>query len=124
MVGIGFALLALSAWLAFSWWRRRDFPRSRWFARAVAASGVGAVVAMEAGWITTEVGRQPWIVYHLLRVNEAVNPAPGLANAAWPVVLVYTVLTVATIYVLRRMTRDRPVPLAPQESDVAEHAVV
>ncbi|HEY1486170.1 MAG TPA: cytochrome ubiquinol oxidase subunit I [Micromonosporaceae bacterium] len=124
MVGIGFALLALSAWLAWSWWRRRDLPRSRWFARAVAVSGVAAVVAMEAGWITTEVGRQPWIVYHLLRVNDAVNPAPGLANAAWPVILVYAVLTIATIYVLRRMTRDRPVPLAPQESDVVEHAVV
>ena len=124
MVGIGFALLGLSAWLAWSWWRRRDLPRSRWFLRAVAASGVASIVAMEAGWITTEVGRQPWIVYHLLRVSDAVNPAPGLVNAAWPVVTVYALLTVATVYVLRRMTRNRPVPLAPQEADVREHAVV
>jgi cytochrome d ubiquinol oxidase subunit I len=124
MVGIGFALLALGAWLAWSWWRHRDLPRSRWFARAVAISGIAAVVAMEAGWITTEVGRQPWIVYHLLRVNDAANPAPGLANAAWPVITVYALLTVATVYVLRRMVRSRPVPLAPQEADVREHAVV
>ena len=124
MVGVGFALLGLSAWLAWSWWRRRDLPRSRWFLRAVAISGVASIVAMEAGWITTEVGRQPWIVYHLLRVTDAVNPAPGLANAAWPVITVYALLTIATVYVLRRMTRSRPVPMAPQEADVREHAVV
>jgi cytochrome d ubiquinol oxidase subunit I len=124
MVGIGFALLGLAGWLAWSWWRRRAVPRSRWFARAVAVSGIASIVAMEAGWITTEVGRQPWIVYHLLRVNDAANPAPGLANAAWPVITVYAVLTVATVYVLRRMTRSRPVPVAPQENDVREHSVV
>ena len=78
MVGIGFALLALGAWLAISWWRRRDLPSSRWFLRSVAVSGVASVVAMEAGWITTEVGRQPWVVYGLLRVDKAVNPASGL----------------------------------------------
>jgi hypothetical protein len=77
MVGIGFALLALGGWLAWSWWRRRAVPGSRWFLRGVAASGVAAVTATEAGWITTEVGRQPWIVYGVLRVAHAVNPAPG-----------------------------------------------
>jgi cytochrome d ubiquinol oxidase subunit I len=124
MVGIGFALLALGAWLAWSWWRHRDLPASRWFLRAVAASGVGAVVAMESGWITTEVGRQPWIVYHVLRVVNAVNPAPGLASGIWPVIAVYAVLTVATVYVLRRLARGTPVPVAPQEADVRGHSVV
>jgi cytochrome d ubiquinol oxidase subunit I len=124
MVGIGFALLALGAWLAWSWWRHRDLPASRWFLRAVAASGAGAVVAMESGWITTEVGRQPWIVYHVLRVANAVNPAPGLASGVWPVIAVYAVLTVATVYVLRRLARGTPVPVAPQEADVRGHSVV
>jgi cytochrome d ubiquinol oxidase subunit I len=124
MVGIGFALLALGAWLAWSWWRRRDVPRSRWFLRAVALSGVAAVTAMEAGWIVTEVGRQPWIVYHVLRVANAVNPAPGLAAGAVPVIAVYAALTVATVYVLRRMARGAPVPAAPQEADVRQHSVI
>jgi cytochrome d ubiquinol oxidase subunit I len=124
MVGIGFALLALGAWLAWSWWRRRDVPRSRWFLRAVALSGVAAVTAMEAGWITTEVGRQPWIVYHVLRTASAVNPAPGLASGALPVIAVYAALTAATVYVLRRLARGQPVPATPQESDVREHTVV
>jgi cytochrome d ubiquinol oxidase subunit I len=123
MVGIGFALLALGAWLAWSWWRRRDLPRGRWFLRAVAASGAAAVVATEAGWITTEVGRQPWVVYGVLRVASAVNPAPGLSDAAWPVITVYAALTVATVCVLRRLARSAPVPAAPQESDVRSPAV-
>ena len=123
MVGIGFALLALGAWLAWSWWRHRDFPASRWFLRAVAVSGVGAVVAMEAGWIVTEVGRQPWIVYGVLKVASAVNPAPGLADSVWPVLLVYGLLTVATVYVLRRLARSRPVPVAPQQADVDSSVV-
>jgi cytochrome d ubiquinol oxidase subunit I len=124
MVGLGFGLLALGAWLAWSWWRRRDVPASRWFLRAVAVSGVAAVVAMEAGWITTEVGRQPWIVYGVLRVANAVNPAPGLANGVWPVLAVYAALTVATVYVLRRLARSAPVPAAPQEADVRAHTIV
>ena len=123
MVGIGFALLALGAWLAWSWWRHRAVPGSRWFLRAVAASGVAAAVATEAGWITTEVGRQPWIVYGVLRVASAVNPAPGLADGVWPVIAVYAALTAATVYVLRRLARSAPVPAAPQESDVRAHVV-
>jgi cytochrome d ubiquinol oxidase subunit I len=121
MVALGFGLLALAGWLAWSWWRRRDLPGGRarrWFLRAVAVSGVAAVTAMEAGWITTEVGRQPWIVWHVLRVANAVNPAPGLAAGIWPVLAVYAVLTVATVYALRRLARGRPVPDDPQDADV------
>jgi cytochrome bd ubiquinol oxidase subunit I len=124
MVGIGFGLLALGAWLALAWWRRRDLPRSAWFLRATAISGVAAVAAMEAGWIVTEVGRQPWIVYRVLRVADAVNPAPGLGWGLAAVVAVYAVLTVVTGYVLRRLARDGPVPVAPRDRDVAEYKVV
>jgi cytochrome d ubiquinol oxidase subunit I len=121
MVALGFGMLALAGWLAWSWWRHRDLPGGRarrWFLRAAAVSGVAAVTAMEAGWITTEVGRQPWIVWHVLRVSNAVNPAPGLAAGVWPVVAVYAVLTVATVYALRRLARGRPVPDDPQDADV------
>jgi cytochrome d ubiquinol oxidase subunit I len=124
MVAIGFGLLALGGWLALAWWRRRSMPRSAWFLRATAVSGVAAVAAMEAGWIVTEVGRQPWIVYRVLRVAAAVNPAPGLAWGLVAVVAVYAVLTVVTVYVLRRLARSRPVPAAPQERDVTAYKVV
>ncbi len=124
MVGLGFALLLLAAWLAFTWQRRRDLPATPWFLRAAAVSGVAAVLALEAGWIVTEVGRQPWTVYQILRTSEAVNPAPGLLWGFLLVTAVYLVLTVATVYVLRRMARDKPVPLAPQERDITEFKVV
>jgi cytochrome bd ubiquinol oxidase subunit I len=123
MVGIGFGLLALAVWMAWSWWRRRDHPRSRWFLRAVAVSGIAAALAMELGWVTTEVGRQPWIVYNVLRVANAVNPETGIQNGFYAVVAVYAALTAVLVFVLRRMTRSTPIPLAPQEADVEQYTV-
>ena len=124
MVGIGFGLLALGGWLAWSWWRRRDMPATRWFLRCVAVSGVATVVAMELGWITTEVGRQPWIVYGVMKVAAAVNPEPGIQYGFWAVLAIYAVLTVVTVAVLRNLTRSVPVPLAPQDADADSYRVV
>jgi cytochrome d ubiquinol oxidase subunit I len=114
MVGVGFALLLLGVWLAVSWWRHRDLPRSRWFLRAGALAGVAACAALEAGWVTTEVGRQPWIVWGHQKTADAVNPAPGLVTSFLVVCVVYLVMTAATIAVLRRMARTNR-EIAPQE---------
>src|SRR4051795_5586210 len=69
MVGIGTLLFLLALWYAASWLFRRRMPASRWFLRAAACAGVLGVVCMEAGWIVTEVGRQPWIVYEYMKVE-------------------------------------------------------
>jgi cytochrome d ubiquinol oxidase subunit I len=114
MVGIGFGLLGLGLWMGVAWWRRRDLPRSRCFLRAAVLAGPGAVVAMEAGWVTTEVGRQPWIVYRVMRVADAVNTAPGLVIGLVVLVVVYSVLTVATVYVLRRLVAPSTAAVAPR----------
>jgi cytochrome d ubiquinol oxidase subunit I len=124
MIGIGTGLLGLAAWLAWAWWRRRDIPRSVWFLRAVAVSGAAAVVALEAGWVATEVGRQPWIVYQVMRTSEAVSTAPGLRYGFYAVVAVYIVLTVLTVQVLRRLAHHHDEALAPQEPDPEEQAVL
>jgi cytochrome d ubiquinol oxidase subunit I len=116
MVGCGFALLAAAAWFAYAWKRKKLF--GTWFLRAAALCGPAAVVALEAGWTTTETGRQPWIVYNLVRTHDAVNPAPGLLWGLVFVIIVYSGLTVASVYVLRRLARDKPIPVAPQEADV------
>ena len=78
MVGICTVLIGLALWLGIGWWRKRDFPQSRWFLRATAVSGVAAIVALECGWIVTEVGRQPWIVYNVMRTEDAVTHASGV----------------------------------------------
>ncbi|UGS37799.1 cytochrome ubiquinol oxidase subunit I [Capillimicrobium parvum] len=105
MVGICTVLIALGAWFAFVWWRRRDIPRTRWFLRAVAVSGVLGVVALESGWIVTEVGRQPWIVYNVMRTEDAVTDASGVPIMFAVVVALYAVLAAVLIGTLRAMSR-------------------
>jgi len=105
MVGIGTALLALGAWFAWVWWRRRDIPKTPWFLRAVAVSGAAAIVALWCGWIVTEVGRQPWIVQGYMRTSEAVTDAKGIWFSFGLVLLVYAALGTIAIIVLRSMSR-------------------
>ncbi|MGV9250430.1 cytochrome ubiquinol oxidase subunit I [Streptomyces sp. NPDC003697] len=131
MVGVGFFLLALGAWLLLAWWRTRrsggellDRRGSRLLLALVALAGPASVVALESGWTVTELGRQPWIVWGVMSVRDAVNPAPGLMAGLWLVLVVYAAMTVATVYVLRRLARDRPVPVTPEESDVRSYPVV
>jgi cytochrome d ubiquinol oxidase subunit I len=123
MVGIGTALLGLAAWYGFVWWRRRDLPRSPWFYRATAISGVLAVVAMEAGWVVTEVGRQPWIVVGHLLTRDAVIRSGNIWLFYVATLLLYLAVGTATFYVLRllrRRWRDRAeteVPYGPKTEE-------
>ena len=105
MVGLGTALVALGAWALFLRWRRRDHATSRWFLRAAAVSGFAAVAALEAGWIVTEVGRQPWVVYKTLRTVDAVTHAPGVQATFVGVVVLYSVLGIAALVALRALQR-------------------
>lgn len=110
MVAIGFGLFGLAGWFAWAWWRRRALPRSRVFLWAAVAAGPAAALATEAGWVTTEVGRQPWVVYDVLRVDQAVSTAPGLFAGFYVLVAVYAVLTAATVTVLLRLRERAGVP--------------
>jgi len=105
MVGICSVLILLGLWLGIAWWRKRDIPKTPWFLRAVAVSGVAAIVALECGWIVTEVGRQPWIVYEVMRTEDAVTQADGVWVSLAVVLVAYTALGVATVLVLRTMAR-------------------
>jgi cytochrome bd ubiquinol oxidase subunit I len=105
MVGICSVLILLALWLAIGWWRKRDFPQSRWFLRATAVSGVAAVVALECGWIVTEVGRQPWIVYNVMHTSDAVTHVHGVWITFGLIVALYVALGATLIISLRAMSR-------------------
>ena len=116
-------MIGLGLWLGWAWWRRRDIPQTPWFLRAVAVSGVAAVVALECGWIVTEVGRQPWVVYGVMRTEDAVTGASGVWITFAAVLALYTALGVATVVILRTMAHrwrtaeiaDAEVPYGPSE---------
>ena len=105
MVFAGTALVGMAAWFGFVWWRRRRLPETRWFLRAAAACGVLAVLALESGWIVTEVGRQPWVVYGHLRTEDAVTDAGNLWASFAIVVVIYTAVIATAVAVLRSMAR-------------------
>jgi cytochrome d ubiquinol oxidase subunit I len=105
MIGLGTLLFLLSVWYAVSWMFRRRMPTSKWFLRAAACSGVLATITMEAGWVVAEVGRQPWIVYHHMKVEDAATANTGIWIMFIVVVVLYLALAVTTILVLRAMSR-------------------
>jgi cytochrome d ubiquinol oxidase subunit I len=122
MVGLGTLLFLLALWYAAAWLFRRDMPRSRPFLWVASAAGVLAVIAMEAGWVVSEVGRQPWIVYELTKVQDAATANTGVWITTLVIGALYVGLGVTTILVLRGMSRrareaadveDTEVPYGP-----------
>ena len=106
MVAIGTGLAALGAWFVWSWWRRGRLPGSPWFHRALVAAGPLSVVALIAGWVTTEVGRQPWVVYEVMRTEHAVTGAEGIPVGFAALALVYAGLAAVAYVMLRRLGRQ------------------
>jgi cytochrome d ubiquinol oxidase subunit I len=121
MVGIGTMLALLGVIYVLVRWRRRRLPNSPWFYRAVAAAGPLSVVALIAGWTVTEVGRQPWVVYRVMRTSQAVTGASGVPVGYATLALVYLGLVIAVAWILRRLARaplDEP-PLSTPVSDAS-----
>jgi cytochrome d ubiquinol oxidase subunit I len=113
MVGLGFLMVALGLWSLLARWRRR-LHEWRWLQRFALAMGPAGFIAVICGWVTTEVGRQPWVIYGLLRTKDAVSPiaAPGVSGSLIAFVIVYfAVFGAGTLYLLRLMAR------APEEGE-------
>jgi cytochrome d ubiquinol oxidase subunit I len=114
MVGIGSLMLLWALWLAWWWRRRRDLPQGKpgtVFLAGGALSGIASVLAMEAGWVVTEVGRQPWTVYHVLLTSQAATTAGGVLGTLAATVAIYCVLTVSTfaiLWVMQRRWQEKP----------------
>lgn len=105
MVACGLIMAALALVAAVAAWRRRGLPDSRWFLRAVVAVGPLGILAMEAGWLVTEWGRQPWIVRGAMRTAEAVTPFPHLAFPFWLFTAIYVFLGAVVVYLLWHQVR-------------------
>jgi len=123
MVGLATLLFLLSAWYWLAWIFRRDMPRSKLFLRIASGAGVAAVLAMEAGWVITEVGRQPWIVHNYMKVEDAATSNEGVWITFIVVAAIYLTLATTVVLVLRSMSRrfrrqaelvDSDVPYGPR----------
>ncbi|HWP65144.1 MAG TPA: cytochrome ubiquinol oxidase subunit I [Candidatus Limnocylindria bacterium] len=119
MVGTGVALFALAVWSAWAAWRRRALPDGRGFLLAVVAAGPLAVLALEAGWVVTEVGRQPWIVQGVMRTTEAVTRAPGIGVLFTATLATYSLLGAGAVLILRLLARE---PVPPARLEATSHA--
>jgi cytochrome bd ubiquinol oxidase subunit I len=105
MVGIGSLLALLSSVYLVTLLRRKRLPESAWFYRALVAAGPLSVVALIAGWVVTEVGRQPWVVYHVMRTSQAVTGASGIPVGYATLAAVYLALATGVAWVLLRLYR-------------------
>jgi cytochrome bd ubiquinol oxidase subunit I len=103
MVGIGTLLALLGVFQLAVRIRRRRLPESVWFYRAVALAGPLSLVALIAGWVTTEVGRQPWVVYRVMLTSQAVSGAKGIPVGYVTLALVYLGVAVGVVWILRRL---------------------
>jgi cytochrome d ubiquinol oxidase subunit I len=105
MVGIGTLLALLGVIYLVVRIRRKRLPESRWFYRAVVLAGPLSVVALIAGWVTTEAGRQPWVVYRVMPTADAVTGAPGIPVGYATLAVTYLGVACGVAWVLRRLAR-------------------
>jgi cytochrome d ubiquinol oxidase subunit I len=108
MVACGVLMLLLVVWAVVSKLRKRPADESRAFLRAAVLAGPLGLIAVEAGWIVTEVGRQPWIISGVMRVKDAVTPMPGLIVSLLTICAVYALLGVVVLVLLYRHVLQAP----------------
>ena len=129
MVLLGTALFLLSVWYGLSWLFRRRMPKSRLFLWCASAAGVTSILALEAGWVVTEVGRQPWIVHNYMKVDQAATTNGGVWITFLIITALYIVVGTTLVLVMRRMSRrwredqeveDTDVPYGPRPTSELE----
>jgi cytochrome d ubiquinol oxidase subunit I len=115
MVALGTAMALLGVVYLVVRFKRRTmsgaaaFPQSRWFYWAVIVAAPASLIALIAGWVTTEVGRQPWVVYGTMRTAQAVTGAGGIPVGYATLAVIYIAVAVGVAWVLRRLA-GAPLP--------------
>ena len=123
MVAAGFALAGVGVLTAFLAWRKRGLPDARWLLWLLVAASPLGFIAIEAGWIVTEVGRQPWVVYRILRTADAVTPMPGLVVPFLTFTLLYLFLAVIVVWLLWHQVVASPTISDGAPGEESSHAV-
>ena len=113
MVGVGTMLALLGMLYLLVRVRRKRMPESVWFYRALVLAAPASVVALIAGWVTTEVGRQPWVVYGVMLTNQAVTGAGGIPVGYATLAFVYVGVAIGVVWILRRLSRMEMEPFEP-----------
>lgn len=113
MVACGVAMMAISVWAAWRYWRGRRRQSFKWldsrlFLRVLTVAAPLGFIAVETGWVVTEVGRQPWIIYGVMRTSEAVTPMPGLVVPFITFTVLYIFLAAITLWLLLRQVAASP----------------
>lgn len=121
MVASGTAMLVLALWIVWLCWRRRRLADHPWLLRALVAAGPLGFVAIEAGWVVTEVGRQPWIIYGVMRTEEAVTPMPWIVVPFVAFTGLYVFLAFIVFFLLRRQFLETRGPVF-EPSPTSSHA--
>jgi cytochrome d ubiquinol oxidase subunit I len=119
MVGSGFALIGLGVLFWLAYWR--GLMENKWLLWALALGSPLGFLALEAGWIVTEVGRQPWTIYGIMRTSEAVTPVEDVQTTFIVFTVLYLVLGIVLILLLRYLATGAPEVPANKE-DVPKEA--
>ncbi len=106
MVGLGTMMMGIGGLYFFMRWRRWDYLSKRWWLRLVALATPIGFIALEAGWTVTEVGRQPWIIYGVMKTEDALTPMPGIQYSLYLIIAVYSLLTLAVIWLMTRQIKS------------------
>jgi cytochrome bd ubiquinol oxidase subunit I len=108
MVGLGMLMFALAIIYFIAKWKKRSWLQSNWLLKLFVAATPMGFIAVEAGWTVTEVGRQPWIIYGIMKTADAVTPMPGIRYSFYLFSAVYLSLSVIVMFMLYRQIRMVP----------------
>lgn len=108
MVGCASVMAFIALWGVFLIWKKKQLSDQRWFLRTLVIASPFGFIAIEAGWVVTEMGRQPWIIYGVMRTSEAVTPMPMLVFPFLTFSLIYLLLAVVVIWLLIHQVRSSP----------------
>jgi cytochrome d ubiquinol oxidase subunit I len=120
MVACGVAMMLIALWGALRYLMKRKaktWLESKWFLRVLVAASPLGFIAIETGWVVTEVGRQPWIIQGVMRTSEAVTPMPGLVVPFITFTLLYILLAIVTVWLLLRQVAASPKGLGADQKE-------